>query len=55
VANELGADLDEFLAQAGQQPRLRRLGHSQRPQEVAEIVCECMKLKPDRVGGEATA
>jgi hypothetical protein len=37
VAHDLGADLDQLLAQAGQRPRLRRLRHRQRPHEIAEI------------------
>jgi hypothetical protein len=38
VAHDLGADLDQLLAQAGRRPRLRRLRHRQRPHEIAEIV-----------------
>jgi hypothetical protein len=55
VADDFGADLDQLLAQAGQRPWLDRLGHRQRPHEVAEVVGERMKLKADRVGGEGTA
>ena len=55
VADDLGADLDQLLAQAGQRPRLRRLGHRQRSHEVAEVVSEHMKLKADGIGGEGTA
>ena len=43
-------------------PRLARLvshqsliGSGQRPQEIAEIVGERMKLEPDGVGGEGVA
>jgi len=50
VADELGADLDQFLPEAGQRPLLDWLGCRQRAEEVAEIVSECVKLKPDRVG-----
>jgi hypothetical protein len=32
-----------------------RLGQSQRPHEVSEIVGRCIKLKPDGVGGERAA
>jgi hypothetical protein len=38
TAHDLGADLDQLLAQAGQRPRLRRLGHRQRPHEMAQVV-----------------
>jgi hypothetical protein len=38
MADKLGADLDQFLAQAGQQSWLRRLGHCQRAHEVTEAV-----------------
>jgi len=30
VANDVGAELDQFFAQAGQRPRFFRLGHRQR-------------------------
>ena len=52
VADDLRADLDELLAQAGQRPRLRRLRHRQRAHEVAEVVGERMELEADGVGGE---
>ena len=55
VADEPGADLDQLLFQAGQRPVFDRLRRRQRAQEVAEIVGERMKLKPDRVGGERPA
>jgi hypothetical protein len=55
MADDLRADLDQLLAQAGQRPRLRRLGHGQRSNEVAEIVGEGMELETDGVGGEGTA
>jgi len=47
MAHDLGADLHEFFPQAGQRPLLDRLGQSQRPHEVGEIVGQRMKLKPD--------
>jgi hypothetical protein len=50
VADDLGADLDELLAQAGQRPRLCRRGYRQRPHEVAKIAGQRMKLKADCVG-----
>ena len=55
VADDLRADLDQLLLQAGQRPVLDRLGRRQRAQEVAEIVGERMKLKPHGVGGERPA
>ena len=55
MADHLGADLDQLLAQAGQRPRLRRFGDRQRPHEVAEIVGQHMELKTHSVGGEGTA
>ena len=48
VAHDLGADLDQFLAQAGQRPRLCRLGHRQRPHKVAEVVGQRMELEAAR-------
>jgi hypothetical protein len=38
VADDLGVDLDQLLAQAGQRPRFRRLGYRQRPHETAKVV-----------------
>jgi hypothetical protein len=38
MVDKRGADLDQFLAQAGQQSWLRRLGHCQRAHEVTEAV-----------------
>ena len=38
VADDLGDDLDQLLAQAGQRPRLRRLRRRQRAHEVAQGV-----------------
>ena len=55
MADDLGADLDQLLLQACQRPFLDGLRRRQRAQEVAEIVGECMKLEPHRVGGERPA
>src|SRR5271165_3863045 len=55
VAHDLGTDLDQLLAQAGQRPRLRRLRHRQRPHEIAEIVGQRVELEADGVGGEGSA
>jgi hypothetical protein len=37
VADDLGADLDQLLSQAGQRLRLRGLRHRQRPQEMPRL------------------
>src|SRR5262244_3950896 len=55
VAHYLRADLDQLVLQACQGPILDRLGRRQRPQEIAEVVGERMKLEPHRVGGERSA
>jgi len=55
TAHHPHADLEEFLPQAGQRLRLRRLGESQRPHEILEIVGERMKLKADGVGSEGVS
>ena len=55
VADDLGADLDQLLAQAGQRPRLRRLRHRQRPHEIAKIVGQRVELEADGVGSEGAA
>jgi hypothetical protein len=55
MADDLRADLDQLLPQAGQRPRLRRLGHRQRPHEIAKVVRQGMKLQANRIGGEGSA
>ena len=55
LADNLGADLDQFFPEAGQRPQLGRLRHRQRPHEVAEVVRQGMKLKANCVGGEGSA
>jgi hypothetical protein len=55
VADDLGADLDQLLAQAGQRLRLRCFRHRQRAHEVAKVVGGRVKLKADGVGGESAA
>ena len=52
MRDDLGADLDEPLPQAGQRPVRDSLGQCERPHEVGEIVGQRMKLKPDGVGDE---
>jgi hypothetical protein len=53
VADDLRADLDQFLAQAGQRPRLRGLWHRQGSHEIAEIVGQRIIL--DDVQDEETS
>ena len=48
VAEEIGTDLDQLLAQAGERPRLRRLGHRQRPHEIAEVVSDTEQCRSNR-------
>jgi hypothetical protein len=55
VADDLDADLDQLLAQASQRPRFRRLGHRERPHEIANVVGQRVELNTDGVGGEGTA
>jgi hypothetical protein len=45
VADDLAADLDQLLLQAGQRPGLDRFGRRQRAQEIAEIV-DVVRLGP---------
>ena len=49
MAHDLSADLDQLLPQCRQRPMFHRLGQGERPEEVAEIVGQCMKLKPDGI------
>ena len=51
-ADDLRADLDQLLPQAGQRPILDRLRRRQRAQEIAEIVGQRVKLKSNSVGRE---
>jgi len=44
VVDDLGADLDQLLAQAAQRPWLRRVRHRQRPHEITEVVGKRMEL-----------
>ena len=45
VTDDLRADLDQLLAQAGHRPRLYCLGHCQRAHEVPEIIGQHVELK----------
>ena len=55
VADKLRPDLHELLPEAGQRPVRDCLGQGQRPQEVAEIVGERVKPKPNLVVTELLA
>jgi hypothetical protein len=55
TAVNLRSDLDQLLAQVGQQPRLRRFGHRQHPHEIALVVGEGVELKTYGVCGEGAA
>src|SRR6266404_2600671 len=55
VVNDLRADLDKLLLQAGQGPVLDWLGRRQRAQEVAEIVGQRVELETHSIGSEQTA
>jgi hypothetical protein len=52
IADDLGADVDQLLAQADQRSRLSRLGQRPRPYEVAALASERMELKADGVRGK---
>jgi hypothetical protein len=51
MVDDLRADLDQLLAQAGQRPRLRRFGHRSIRMKMALVAGEGVELKT-HVGGE---
>jgi len=55
MADNLGADLDQLFAQAGQRPRPCRLRHRHPAHEIAEVVREGVKLQADGVGDRGPA
>ncbi len=55
MAHDLGSDFDQLLAQGGQRPVLNGLRQGQRPQEVAEVISERMKLQANRIVAKAAA
>src|SRR5262249_13957804 len=55
MADDLRADLDLLLAQAGHRPRLRCLGHRQRSHEVAKVIRKRVELETHGVGGQGAA
>jgi hypothetical protein len=55
MADDLRADLDQLLLEAGERPRLCCFRHRQRPHEIPEIIGQHMELKTHGIGGEGTA
>jgi hypothetical protein len=55
VADDLGPDLDQLLAQTGPRSRFRRFRYHQRAHKITAVVSERMKLKADGVDGEDAA
>jgi len=51
VSDDLGPNLHQLFAQRGQRPVLHRLRQGQGPHEVAQIVGQDVKLKPNLVNG----
>ena len=47
VADDLAANLDQFVSQTGQRPVPHGIRQRQSAQEVAEVVGECVKLETD--------
>jgi hypothetical protein len=54
MADDLRADLDEFVIHARQRPVPDRFGRRQRTKEVAKIVSERVKLETNRVSAKRT-
>ena len=52
MADDLGFDLDQLLAQTREPPLFNRFGYCERAKEVPEIVGECVKLQANDVGVE---
>ncbi len=52
MVDHLRTDLDQLLAQRRLRPVPHFIGLGESSQEVAEIVGECVKLKPDRIVAE---
>jgi hypothetical protein len=52
MADDLRADLDQLLLERRQRAVLDQLGRRHRPQKIAEIIGERVKLKTHGVGGE---
>ncbi len=55
MVDDLGSDLDQLLPQRGQRPVLHLLRQGQGPHEVAQIVGQGVKLKPNLVVAELPA
>ena len=52
VADDLAANLDQFVSQTGQRPVPHGIRQGQGSQEVAEIVGKCVKLESDSIVSE---
>ena len=52
MADDLAANLDQFVSQTGQRPVPHGIRQGQGSQEVAEIVGKCVKLETDSIVGE---
>ena len=52
VADDLAANLDQFVSQTGQRPVPHGIRQGQGSQEVAEVVGECVKLETDSIVSE---
>ena len=52
MADDLAANLDQFVSQTGQRPVPHGIRQGQGSQEVAEVVGECVKLETDSIVSE---
>ena len=52
VADDLAANLDQFVSQTGQRPVPHGIRQGQGSQEVAEVVGKCVKLETDSIVSE---
>src|SRR5947208_3307671 len=55
MADDLRADFDQLLPEAGQRPRLCCLWHRQCAHEITQIVGKRVELKANGIGGEGAA
>lgn len=55
MADDLGADLDQFLAQRRQRPLFHGVEQCERPHEVAEVLGKRIKLESDGIVVELAA
>ena len=52
MADDLAANLDQFVPERRHRPLLHGVGQGQGLQEVTEIVGKCVKLETDSIVGE---